>query len=135
MTAGANISAVGTLTVGGNATFSGTALFANNVTIKKSPSSTTPLTIATSYSSGDNSNRAAIKFERNDGTAIGYIGCRIVNNVKEPYFNGGSYHTIWQAGNANLSSVDWACKDLVASGNVVASGGVAAGGIADLTIY
>ena len=130
----------GTQTFAGAKTFNGTTLFANNVTIKKSSSATTPLTIATSASTGDNANRAAIEFEKNDGTALGYIGCRIVNNVKEPYFNGGDYHTIWHKGIAGTSTTDWACKNLTASGDVSASGdiyatgGVAAGGIADLSI-
>lgn len=109
-------------TFAGNKTFNGTTLFANNVTIKKSSSATTPLTIATSASTGDNANRAAIKFEKNDETALGYIGCRIVNNVKEPYFNGGSYQTIWHKGIAGTSTTDWACKDLTVAGDLGVTG-------------
>lgn len=69
-----------------------------------------------------------IAFQSN-GTSIGAIG---VKSTGVPSFlYSGTENTIWHSGNSNLSTVDWACKTLTASGNVTATGAITAGSASD----
>lgn len=51
-------------------------------------------------------------------TYLGGIGFKSQSDHNLYRKDGSNYYKIWDASNANLSTVDWACKDLSAAGNV-----------------
>jgi hypothetical protein len=99
-----------------------------------------PYTGGTIYKSGENyplvikggnlSTVAGIEFYGSTGSLLGRL--RFTNSALQ-YYN-GSYKDVYHEGNANLASVDWACKDLNAAQDVIATRGVSAKGCSDLSI-
>lgn len=99
-----------------------------------------PYTGGTIYKSGENyplvikggnlSTVAGIEFYGSTGSLLGRL--RFTNSALQ-YYN-GSYRDVYHEGNANLASVDWACKDLNAAQDVIATRGVSAKGCSDLSI-
>ena len=121
-----------TLTASGAATFNGAASFNNDVVFKKSG---TYLPIDIKCGSTGTAQYAGMRFFDNSDNYMGTLG--VDKNVGAMFVAPGTSDrsTIWHSSNSNLSTVDWAAKDINAAGNVVATGGVAAGGIADLNLY
>lgn len=71
-------------------------------------------------------NYQGISFRQN-GTEYGKLGVFSVGSTNLQWSAGGVFNTIYHAGNSNLSTVDWTCKKLTASGNATIAGNVGIG--------
>ena len=80
---------------------------------------------------GTTSALAGINFYAKNGTTL--LGRLRMTSAKIQYNNGTHNYDIWHEGNANLDSVDWTCRDLIAARDVIATRGVSAHGYADIS--